>query len=84
MSTKLTLTLNKAVIERAKKYAQDNGESLSSIVENYFKYIISDRSYNSTLQLSPKVQALKGIVKVGEDFDYKSILSEELSKKYDR
>jgi hypothetical protein len=36
MNTKLTLTLEKEVIEIAKKYAKEKGQSLSEIVENYF------------------------------------------------
>lgn len=33
-------------------------------------------------QLSPKVPKLKGIIKAGDNFDHKRILTEELSKKY--
>jgi len=33
-------------------------------------------------QLSPRVKKLKGILEVDKDFDYKSILAEEKSKKY--
>ena len=33
-------------------------------------------------QLSPKVRKLRGIIKVDDNFDYKKILTEELSKKY--
>ena len=36
MNTKLTLTLEKEVIEKAKKYASENGRSLSEMVENYW------------------------------------------------
>ena len=39
MDTKLTLKLNKRAIERAKKYAKKNKQSLSGIVENYFNMI---------------------------------------------
>jgi predicted HicB family RNase H-like nuclease len=37
MTTKLTLTIDDAVINTAKNYAQKTGKSLSSIVENYLK-----------------------------------------------
>ncbi|MFV0345575.1 MAG: hypothetical protein ACK5IQ_04925 [Bacteroidales bacterium] len=33
--------------------------------------------------LSPKVQKLRGIIKPDNSLDYKQILTEELSKKYD-
>lgn len=35
MNTKLTLNLNKNVIEQAKNYAKDNRVSLSKLIENY-------------------------------------------------
>ena len=39
MNTKLTLTLEKEVIEKAKEFAARQGQSLSSLVENYFKLL---------------------------------------------
>ena len=33
-------------------------------------------------QLSPRVRRLRGILAVDEDFDYRKVLVEELSKKY--
>ncbi|MDH5366136.1 MAG: DUF6364 family protein [Cyclobacteriaceae bacterium] len=40
MNTKLTLTIEQALIEKAKEYAKSKGRSLSDIVENYFKAIV--------------------------------------------
>ena len=37
MAKKLTLSMDEAVIEAAKKYAEEKGTSLSSMVENFFK-----------------------------------------------
>ena len=37
MNTKLTLSLEKSVIEEAKSYAKKTGRSLSELVENYFR-----------------------------------------------
>jgi predicted HicB family RNase H-like nuclease len=39
MGTKLTLTVEKEVIERAKSYAKSNGRSLSELVENFLESI---------------------------------------------
>ena len=39
MNTKLTLTIEQTIIERAKKYANNKGRSLSDIIENYLKVI---------------------------------------------
>ncbi len=82
MNTKLTLTIEKDIIEEAKIYARDKGQSLSDIVENYFKLLTKDNREINPTQLSPRVRRLRGIISVEEDFDYKKVLVEELSKKY--
>ncbi len=82
MNTKLTLTIEKKVIEIAKEYAKEKGQSLSEMVENYFKLLTVNRIEISEKQLSPKVRKLRGIIKTDDNFDYKQILTEELSKKY--
>ncbi len=82
MNTKLTLTIEKEIIEIAKEYAKEKGQSLSEMVENYLKFITSDRQKIKERQLSPKVRKLRGILKTDENFDYKQILADELSKKY--
>lgn len=82
MDTKLTLTMEKEVIEIAKEYAKEKGQSLSEIVENYFKFITLKRMKIKEEQLSPKVRKLRGIINTKENLDYKEILVEELSKKY--
>lgn len=84
MNTKLTLTIEKEVIEIAKKYAKEKGQSLSALVENYFKLITHERRVLKSEELSPKVQRLRGIIKTESEFDYKEILTEELMKKYGR
>lgn len=82
MNTKLTLTLEKEVIEIAKKYAKEKGQSLSEMVENYFKFITTSESLVEEKELSYKVRKLRGIIKTDADIDYKKTLTEELSKKY--
>jgi hypothetical protein len=82
MSSKLTLTLQKEIIETAKEYAKEKGLSLSEMVESYFKLVTVNRKVNTQKQLSPKVRKLRGIIKTEDELDYKKILTEELSKKY--
>lgn len=82
MSTKLTLTIEEEVIKIAKQYAKESGQSLSEIVENYFKFVTVKRIEIKEKQLSPRVRRLRGIIKTDDDFDYKQILTEELLKKY--
>lgn len=43
MHTKLTLTIEKEIIKTAKDYAKEKGQSLSDLVENYFKLITISR-----------------------------------------
>ena len=83
MNTKLTLTIEKEVIEIAKAYAKEKGQSLSEMVENYFKLLTMDRRVIKEKELSPKVRKLRGIIKTNEIIDYKQLLSEELAKKHD-
>jgi uncharacterized protein (DUF3820 family) len=54
MNTKLTLTIEKTIIEKAKKYAKVNGRSLSDMVENYLKAITKEDNVVS-VDLTPIV-----------------------------
>lgn len=83
MNTKLTLTIEKEIIEEAKEYAKEKGQSLSDLVENYFKLITKESREIKPKQLSPRIQRLRGILKVDKDFNYKKDLEEELTKKYE-
>lgn len=80
MTTKLTLTMEDKVIDSAKKYAQKRGKSLSHLVENYLKSITTNES-NEVL-LSQKVSKLMGVIKLPDDYNYKSELGNLLAKKY--
>jgi len=81
MNTKLTLKLNKKVIERAKKYAQKNNKSLSVMVENYFK-TISDKESKNDIEISPNVLELSGIIKIPGNMNLKDIYGKHLEEKY--
>jgi replicative DNA helicase len=73
MNTKLTLTIEKEVIEIAKEYAKEKGLSLSEMVENYFKLITVNRRKIKPKQISAKVRKLRGIINTNENLDYKQI-----------
>jgi hypothetical protein len=81
MNTKLTLTIEQTIIEKAKKYANGKGRSLSDIVENYLKAITKEDNEEST-DLTPIVKSLKGTFKAPQNFDYKKELSKRLTEKY--
>lgn len=81
MNTKLTITLEKEVIEKTKKYAAKTGNSLSKMVESYFRSILDEK--DSALSInSKKVKKLKGIIKMDGEYDYKKIIEEGLHQKY--
>lgn len=85
MSTKLTLTLDSSVIDKAKKYAKNQGRSLSNLIEDYLRSVTSEKSDKDDIILSSNVKSLLGSVRsLPQDVDYKDILAEELLKKYRR
>lgn len=79
MTTKLTLTVEKSVIERAKSYAKNTGRSLSEIIENYLTTITKENTENN---LSPKLKKLVGVVNLPQNFDEKAELRSALEKKH--
>lgn len=81
MNTKLTLKLDKNVIERAKSYAKERHTSLSVLVANYFKSLAEDNNQQD-LELSPIVQELSGIIELPEDFNLKEEYTDYLIEKY--
>ena len=81
MDSKLTLSVDKNLAEKAKLYARSQGRSLSDLVEAYFK-VLTTGEEESDLKVSPKIKALKGSLKVPDDFNYKRELSDSLDNKY--
>ena len=81
MNTKLTLTIDQSIIERAKKYARQKERSLSDLIENYLKALTTEEISKQD-ELSPTVKSLKGSFKMPKDFDYKKELSDRLTEKY--
>lgn len=81
MNTKLTLTIEQSLIEKAKHYAKGKGRSLSDIVENYLKVIIKEEN-TKVIDSTPIASSLRGSFKAPKGFDYKEELAKGLSKKY--
>ncbi|HMN32182.1 MAG TPA: DUF6364 family protein [Chitinophagaceae bacterium] len=80
MTTKLTLTVEKNVIEKAKIYARNTGRSLSELIESYLESIIQEN--NPKDKMSPKLKSLVGSVKLPKNFDQKKELEEYYRKKH--
>jgi len=81
MNTKLTLTIEQTLIEKAKEYAKGKGRSLSDIVENYFKLIVKEQGTVKSVS-TPITDSLRGSFKSPRDFDYKKELTKALTEKY--
>ncbi len=79
MTTKLTLSVEKSVIERAKEYAKKTGRSLSELVENYLDTITQ---HDKEEKISPRLKKLVGAVKLPADFDEKKELEAYYKKKH--
>ncbi|MGO3182586.1 MAG: DUF6364 family protein [Aequorivita sp.] len=82
MNTKLTLTIEREIIERAKVYAKEKNRSLSDIIENYLKTLTKEDHKIIGEPLSPIVKSLKGSFKTNKDLDYKKELRNRLEQKY--
>jgi len=80
MQTKLTLSIEKKLIEHAKSYAKSKGRSLSDLIENYLKLLLDEQC--TDLDLSSDIKKLKGSIKLPANFDYKKEIGSSISKKY--
>ncbi len=82
MNTKLTLTIEQEIIERAKNYAKEKNRSLSDIIENYLKILTKEERKQKSNKLGPVVRSLKGSFKMPKNMDYKKELGNRLEEKY--
>jgi hypothetical protein len=81
MNTKLTLTIEQSIIEKAKKYARERERSLSDLIATYLKALTNETEVSEE-DISPMLKSLRGSFKMPNDFDYKKELSNRLSEKY--
>lgn len=49
MDIKLTLNVDKSIIEQAKKYAKSHKISLSKLIEAYLSSLVANKSYDMEL-----------------------------------
>ena len=79
MDTKLTLKLDKSIIDKAKEYAKGKNISLSKMIENYLQALTNKQS--KEIEISPLVESLTGVISPQEE-DYKKDYTNYLSEKY--
>jgi hypothetical protein len=78
MQTKLTLRLEKQLIDSAKEYASSQGKSVSKMVADYFK-LLKQVQKPQIDEIAPVTQSLKGALggaKVNVS-DYKKYLEDK-------
>ncbi|MDZ4682397.1 MAG: DUF6364 family protein [Saprospiraceae bacterium] len=80
MDKKLTLSLDEAVIEHAKLYAEKNKISLSKLIEAYLKAIVDNKTKN--VEITPLVKSISGVIELPSDFDLRDEYTKYLIEKY--
>lgn len=83
MDSKLTLKLDKTVIEQAKQYAKEQQISLSRLIENYLASLTQKSKTNKEeIEITPFVKSIATGVSIPADFDYKKEYGDYLIEKY--
>lgn len=83
MQTKLTLSIDKTIIKRAKMYARNRNKSLSRIIEDYLKAISGNESLDApSPKIPPVTGSLAGILKGKKEIDFRSSIADHLEKKH--
>ncbi len=84
MDAKLTIKLDKYVIDRAKNYASSHNRSLSRLIESYLQSLViqDDSNDNEEIQISPFVRSLSTGNNIPADMDYKREYTNYLIEKY--
>jgi hypothetical protein len=78
---KLTLSMDSQTVRQAKKMAQDNHTSLSSMIARFIQSLAARK--DKAVRPGPLTKKATGVVSL-KGAGYKDVLSEELTKKYGR
>ena len=81
METKLTLRLERKIVEQAKIIAKRNKTSLSRMVENYFLLIFKNDE-NQKIEISPRVKKLTGILEGADIENYRRDIANIIEEKH--
>jgi hypothetical protein len=77
MNTKLTLSIDRKIIERSKTYAKSTGRSLSELVEKYLDGLTTQQ--NST---KSNLNHIIGVAKLPDDFNEKVAKENAIREKH--
>ncbi|MES0490380.1 MAG: DUF6364 family protein [Leptospirales bacterium] len=81
MEQKLTLKLDKGIVNRAKSYAKNHNSSVSQLVEEYFRFV-TEKKANKSTTISASIKQISGILNDVKDIDYKKERLEYQLKKH--
>ena len=81
MDTKLTLSIDKEIIEAAKKYARIKNTSLSNLIENYLLNV-TQRNIGTPDEISPLVKSLSGVITLEKKASHRKQYADYLEEKY--
>jgi hypothetical protein len=82
-TTKLTLSADKELIRQAKKLAEEEGTSLSSMFSRFLQAVLRER--RKPERLGPLTRQALGLAKLPPDKchkDYRELLEEALTERY--
>lgn len=80
MNTKLTLNLNKHIIESAKDYAKTHKVSLSQLIENYLSSLTKREEKGR--KVSALVESLTGVIPNEAETNDRTSYYDYLNRKY--
>ncbi len=80
MNVKLTLSLDRDIIEQAKEFARSQHKSLSKLIEGYLRQTTAPT--DSATQITPLVARLSGVIDARKLGDGTSDYAEYLADKY--
>jgi len=78
--TKLTLSVDETIVERAKEIARANGTSVSSMFSQFVQSMGAAKPRAD--RIGPLTRKLIGIAKLPPGKDYKEVLADALAEKY--
>jgi hypothetical protein len=78
--TKLTLSIEEGVVEKAKRIAEANKTSVSAMFSQFVRSMDGRRARSP--RIGPLTRKLSGIVKLPRNKNYKQLLAEALVERY--
>lgn len=81
MLSKLTLSIDRDVIEKAKKYAQSSGRSLSDLIESYLESLTEPEQHTEAFNLPPKLKKLFGAAQIPVALDHRKEIRKIIKSK---